>query len=66
LIVAADTAVKTSVNTALKGDLSVKATFGLGCAVSELPKVGDALEEASDRLHENLMASADVSGAIGI
>jgi cytoskeletal protein CcmA (bactofilin family) len=64
LVGAAEGAVRASVRAATDDNLSVRALFGLRCAVNELPKVGDALEVASDRLRENLMVSGDVSKVI--
>lgn len=62
----ATAAVKDSVDAAAKGDLSLRAVFGLGCASDELPKVKDALSASTERLSASLMAAGDVSGAVGL
>jgi hypothetical protein len=66
LAASATAAVKDSVNGALGGNLSIKATFGLGCALKELPKVKTSLSASSERLTKDLMAAGDVNGAVGI
>ena len=66
LALAAEAAVKTSVNTALKGNLGIRATFGLACAAKELPKVEMAVADSADRLTDNLNAGVKVTAALGM
>jgi hypothetical protein len=66
LVVSADSAVKTSVNAAIKGDLSVRAGFGLACAVKELPKVQKTLDEPNQRLNDNIMTCQHLQGVLGM
>jgi hypothetical protein len=66
LVTAADGAVKGAVNAAIKGDLSVRAAFGLGCAVKELPKVQDTLSDSNDRLNGNLARCDKVRNALNM
>jgi hypothetical protein len=66
LVVSADSAVKTSVNAAIKGDLSVRAGFGLACAVKELPKVQKTLDEPNQRLNDNIMTCQHLKGVLGM
>jgi hypothetical protein len=66
LAVAAKGAVKTSINAALKGDLGIRALFGLGCAAGELPDVEMAIEDSADRLNDNLTAAIGVTTMLGM
>lgn len=66
LALAADGAVKAAVNTAIKGDVSFRAKFGLTCALGELPRVEMAMANASDRLTDNINAGLAVAGMIGV
>jgi len=66
LAVAAEDAVKASVNAAVKGNLGIRATFGLGCAAKELPKVEMAVADSADRLTDNLNAGLKVTAALGM
>ena len=62
----ATAAVQSSLNAAAKGDLSLRASFGLSCALDQLPKVKTAIGDSSERLSADLMAAGDVSGALGM
>jgi len=62
---AAGAAVKASVD-ALRGDAGIRAKFGLGCALGELPEVKAALATSGDRLVDNLNDSAAVSAAFSL
>jgi len=66
LVSAAGVAVTGSVDTLAKGDISLKASFGLTCALGELPKVDDAISTSSERLTMNLMDVKDVKSACGL
>jgi hypothetical protein len=66
LVTSADGAVKGSVDAAIKGDLSVRAGFGLACAVKELPKVKTALDEPNQRLNDNIMTCQHLRGVLGM
>jgi hypothetical protein len=66
LAVAAKGAVKTSINAGLKGDLGIRALFGLGCAAKELPDVEMAVEESADRLTDNLNDGIAVTAMLGM
>jgi hypothetical protein len=57
-------AVDGAVDAAAEGNLRV--VMGLQCAAKELPKVGDTLSDASDRLSGDLSDSAKVTGALGM
>jgi hypothetical protein len=65
LVAAASGAVKGSLETALDGDVDIKATIGLGCAIGELEAVGTVLGEASGELEASVSAFASISGAVG-
>ncbi len=66
LALAANAAVKTSVNAAIKGNLGIRASFGLACAAKELPKVEMAVADSADRLTDNLNAGIKVTTALGM
>ena len=53
-----------AVQAAAGGNLSVKATFGLGCAVKELPKVGNVITSASADLKAQLTAAGKLTAAL--
>lgn len=66
LVVAANDAVKASVDAAIKGNLGIRATFGLRCAAKELPDVEMALSDASDRLTDQLNDGLAVTASLGM
>ena len=66
LVVAARDAVKGSIDAALDGDLSVRASFGLTCAVKELPNVDKTLNEPNKRLRDNIMTCQRVRRVFGM
>jgi hypothetical protein len=66
LAVAAKDAVKASVNAAIKGDLGVRASFGLRCAAKELPDVEMAVADSADQLNEQLTAGLAVTASLGM
>ncbi|MEE9384422.1 MAG: hypothetical protein V3V08_13545 [Nannocystaceae bacterium] len=61
---AAEGAVKGAVDAQLDGDLSLKGTVGLGCALKQLKEVGNALGSASSTLGTSVSAFAEVSGSV--
>jgi hypothetical protein len=63
--VAAEGAVKGAVEASLEGDIDLKGTIGLGCALTELGSVGAALEGASGSLTGSVSAVASLTGAVG-
>jgi len=65
LIVSANGAVKGAVDTALKSDLDLKVTVGLGCALDELKAVGGALGEAQGSLEGSVSAVGMISASVG-
>lgn len=65
LVASADGAVKTSIETALDGDVDLKAKIGLGCALSASADVGAALNDARGELTASVSAFAEVGGAVG-
>lgn len=66
LAVAAQTAVKTSIDAAAKGDLGIRAGVGLRCALGQLPDVEMAVSESADRLTDNLNAGIAVTTSLGM
>lgn len=66
LVLAAKDAVRASVNAAVKGDLGIRATFGLTCALAELPKVEDALSDSTDRLTDQLNDGIAITTSLGM
>lgn len=66
LVVAAGAAVKGSLQTLASADASLKAKFGVSCAVKELPKVDDAIKSSNERLTMDLMEVKDVKSACGL
>lgn len=65
LSAAATGAVRGAVDAQLSGDLDIKATVGLGCALDELPKVAGIISAAAGRLQGQVTASASVVAAVG-
>lgn len=59
-------AVKSSFSLATKGKITVKETIGLGCALTQLDDVGEAVTTSSDRLTADLTSAADLKAAIGL
>jgi hypothetical protein len=68
LIADASGAVKGGVEAAGEaiGDGNLKIAFGIQCALTELPKVGDAIGGAATRLEGNVSAVASLKGALGM
>jgi hypothetical protein len=67
LSAAASGALMNAVNeTKAKAGVDVKVLFGLGCAVKELPKVGDIIEGASDNLSKSVSAVGKINDALKI
>jgi hypothetical protein len=64
LVVAADGAVKGAVDAAASGDLDLKASIGLGCALTELEDVGAALEGASTDIQASVSAVTMIAGSV--
>lgn len=64
LIAAADGAVKGALETISSGDLDLKASVGIGCALNELGAVGTALEEARGEISASVSATASITGAV--
>ena len=62
---AAEGAVDGAISATLEGDLELSTTIGLGCALDELPNVGLALEDATNKLQGSISAVASVSGTVG-
>ena len=58
---AATGAVKTAVQAQAKGDVDLKVSVGLACAVTELGKVGGVITTATD----NLKGSVTAAGSLG-
>jgi hypothetical protein len=65
LVASAGDAVKAGFTTAAADSkLSVKAKFGLGCGVKELPKVGDVITKSTTDLKAQLKAAGDLTTAL--
>ncbi len=65
LIASAGGAVNGAIETTLDGDLDLKTSFGLKCAVSALGDVEAALSGAQGSLSASINAFASISGAVG-
>jgi hypothetical protein len=65
LSAAATGAVQGAVNAQLEGDLDLKATIGLGCALGELDEVGAALSGAVSDIDASVSAVIFISGSVG-
>jgi hypothetical protein len=65
LIAAGEGAVRASFDTALSGDLDLKASIGIGCALGELEAVGTVLGEAQAELTASATAFVEIGGAVG-
>jgi len=59
-------AVKGSIDASLKGDLSLKTSVGLGCAVDQLPMAITIVSDAAGELSAKGKAAVDVLGSIGV
>jgi hypothetical protein len=59
-------AVMTAASGAIKGNASFSAAFGLGCAVTELGAVGDALKISSDKISGSFTAAGKLKTALGV
>jgi hypothetical protein len=66
LIAAAGVAVKGSVEAAADANLSLKAKFGLTCAVKELPKVKTVIDKSTNELKAQLDAATKVTGMLKV
>jgi hypothetical protein len=68
LVASAGGAVTTAFTAAgdANADLSLKAKFGLGCALKELPKVGDVVTKATTDLTAQLKAAGDLTSALNV
>jgi hypothetical protein len=64
LSVEGSAAVRAAVMTALSGDVSVQAKFGLTCAVGQLDTVGDVLESSIGKIKGSIEASAKLTAAL--
>ncbi len=62
--IAAQGAVEQSFNAIFGADPSLKATIGVGCALSELGNVGTATQQATARVESSVSAVATVSSGI--
>jgi hypothetical protein len=66
LALAAKDAVKASVDAAIKGDLGIRATFGLRCAAKQLPDVEMAVADSADHLTDQLNDGLTITAALGM
>jgi hypothetical protein len=57
-------AVRAAVMTALSGDVSIQAKFGLKCAAVQLDTVGDVLESSVKKIKGSIDASAKLTAAL--
>jgi hypothetical protein len=64
LSTAAEGAVKGAIDANLKGDFSIRAAFGMKCALTELPKAVSSIKESSASLQASLDASLKLTGAL--
>jgi hypothetical protein len=65
LVTSAGAAVKTAfTDGAADAKLSIKAKFGLGCGLAELPKVGDVITKSTTDLKAQLKAAGDLTTAL--
>jgi hypothetical protein len=62
----AEAAIKTSINGTLSGKVDLKATVGLGCALTELPKAVGMVTAAGTKLQASGKAAVDVLGSVGV
>jgi hypothetical protein len=65
LVAAADGAVQGAFDTIASGDLDIKASIGIGCALAELDAVGSALGDATASVQASVAATGMVAGAVG-
>lgn len=65
LLTAAGGAVSGAVDASLEGDLSIRESTGLLCAVSELGNVGDAIEDSATRLEGQISVATDLTTKLG-
>jgi hypothetical protein len=63
---AAGAAVKASFDTLASANASLKAKFGVTCAVNELPNVDKAIQSANERLAMDRMDVDDIKAACGL
>lgn len=64
LSAAASGAVKGAIDVQLEGDLSLKGSVGLGCAITELPKVAGVIADSTTRLQASASGAVDVTSAV--
>ena len=64
LTAAASGAVKGAIDVQLKGDLDLKGTVGLGCAIKELGNVAGVIEDSAGRLQTSAAGAAEVTAAV--
>lgn len=62
---AATGAVEGSVSAATKGDLDIKTSIGLGCALEQLPIAVELTTEASAELTTSIQAAAEITAVFG-
>ncbi|MCA9684345.1 MAG: hypothetical protein KC457_19270 [Myxococcales bacterium] len=65
LIAAAGGAVEASIDTAASGDLDLKVSIGLACALAELKDVGGVLAGAQGSVQFSVSAFTEIGGALG-
>lgn len=66
LVTSASGAVKGAVDTALEGDLDLKATIGLGCALDALGEVSGVLQASTGELTASANAFVEIGGVVGV
>lgn len=59
-------AVKGAVQAGLSGNVSLRAKIGLGCAVTQLGSVADALKSATDKVSGSFTAAGKLKTALGV
>jgi hypothetical protein len=64
LSAAASGAVKGAIDVQLEGDLDLKGTVGLGCALKELGNVGSVVADSTTRLQASAAGAVEVTGAV--
>ena len=57
-------AVKGAIDVQLEGDLDLKGTVGLGCALKELGNVGSVVADSTTRLQASAAGAVEVTGAV--
>mgnify|MGYP003595399956 FL=1 len=64
LSAAATGAVSGAVDVAAKGDIDLKTSIGLGCALTELKNVGKVIGDGSTRMQNAVSGAVEVTGSI--